>query len=50
MTPEARVIAKRLSQAPWYQAIAFCPHDGVRRLAAALLVGAIEDELRKVKP
>jgi len=50
LTPEARTIARRLREGHTYQLLAGAPHDGARRLAAALLVTAIEDEMRKAKP
>jgi hypothetical protein len=49
LTPEAKAIARRLRDGSTYQLLAFCPHEGVRRLAAALLIKALEDEVRKAK-
>ncbi len=50
LNPEVRALARRLREGRTYQLLAFCPHDGTRKFAAALLVGQIQDEVRKLRP
>ncbi len=46
LTPRAAELGRRIRQEEWYVLLSQAPHQGARRFAAALLVGAISDELR----
>ncbi len=47
LTPRAAEIGREIRQEEWYQILSTAPHHGARAFAAALLLGAIDDELRE---